>query len=61
MATCPNGHENLDDDRHFCGDCGARIVPATWVCPNGHLNLWESAFLRAMRDTDDRSGSMAGR
>ena len=27
MATCPDGHENPDDQR-FCGECGARIQTA---------------------------------
>lgn len=30
MRTCPNGHENRDD-QHFCGECGAAIAPVTPV------------------------------
>jgi Protein of unknown function (DUF2510) len=28
MRTCPNGHEN-PDDQHFCGECGESIAPVT--------------------------------
>ena len=43
MVTCPNGHENLENE-HFCGECGVAIVPQVVICACGHTNPADHHF-----------------